>query len=89
MKRIDLLVGSAVVVWGQGGQPASSTPFSKQYLKVQPYSAEEDSRILKLYDGIRVCDVMDALDVVGLQDITMMDRNIRPLWRDEQGGVLQ
>ena len=57
---------------------------SKQYLKVQQYSAEEGSRILKLYNGLRVADIIDALDVAGLQDITMMDRNIRPLWRDEQ-----
>jgi len=66
------------MAWGQ------TTPFTTQYLKVRQYSAEEDSRVLKLYDGLRVADVMDALDVVGLQDITMMDRNIRPLWRDEQ-----
>jgi 4-hydroxy-4-methyl-2-oxoglutarate aldolase len=71
------------MLWAQAGRPAPPPP-SKQYLKVQQYSAEEDSRVLKLYDGLRVCDVMDALDVVGLQDITMMDRNIRPLWRDEQ-----
>ena len=71
------------MLWAQAGRPAPPPP-SKQYLKVQQYSAEEDSRVLKLYDGLRVCDIIDALDVVGLQDITMMDRNIRPLWRDEQ-----
>ena len=81
MKRIALFLCGAAMAWGQ---QAASTPFSKQYLKVKQYSAEEDSRVLKLYDGLRVCDVMDALDVVGLQDITMMDRDIRPLWRDEQ-----
>ena len=32
---------------------------SKQYLKVQQYSAEEDSRVLKLYDGLRVADIID------------------------------
>ena len=71
------------MLWAQGGNPALPQP-SKQYLKVQQYSAEEDSRVLKLYDGLRVADIIDALDVAGLQDITMMDRNIRPLWRDEQ-----
>jgi 4-hydroxy-4-methyl-2-oxoglutarate aldolase len=64
------------------GQP--STPLSKQFLEVKHYSQAEDDRIVKLYDGIRTVDVMDALDVVGLQDITMMDRDIRPLWKDEQ-----
>jgi len=64
------------------GQTGASTP--AQYLKAKVYTAEEDSRILKLYDGIRVSDVIDALDVVGLQGVTTMDRSIRPLWRDEQ-----
>jgi regulator of RNase E activity RraA len=71
------------MAWAQADKPALPPP-SKQYLTVKQYSAEEDSRVLKLYDGIRVADVMDALDVVGLQDVTMMDRNIRPLWRDEE-----
>ena len=52
------------------GQP--STPLSKQFLEVKHYSQAENDRIVKLYDGIRTVDVMDALDVVGLQDITMI-----------------
>jgi regulator of RNase E activity RraA len=51
---------------------------------VQEYSAEEDARIVKLYDGLRVADVIDGLDAVGLPEVTMMDQRIRPLWRDEQ-----
>jgi len=38
--------------------------------------------ILKLFEGLRVTDVNDALDTVGLTNIMIMDRNIRPLWRD-------
>ena len=38
--------------------------------------------ILKLYDGLRVTDVNDGLDAVGLQNVCIMDRSIRPLWRD-------
>ena len=83
MKTAALALCSLAVLWAQEGRPALPQP-SKQYLKVQQFSAEEDSRVLKLYDGLRVADIIDALDVVGLQDITMMDRNIRPLWRDEQ-----
>ena len=75
------------MIWAQGGQPAPApapTPPFRQYLKVQQYSADEDARIIKLYDGLRVCDVIDGLDAVGLQEVTMMDMHIRPLWRDEQ-----
>lgn len=83
MKTAALVLCGLGMLWAQQGNSTMPPP-SKQYLKVHQYSAEEDSRILKLYDGIRVADVIDALDVVGLQDITMMDRNIRPLWRDNE-----
>lgn len=38
--------------------------------------------ILKLYEGLRVTDVNDGLDAIGLQNVNSMDRGIRPLWRD-------
>ncbi len=46
------------------------------------YSPEEDQRVLKLYDGLRVADVSDGMDMAGLQDVGLMDPSIRPLWRD-------
>ena len=64
--------------------PDHAAPPAAQYLKARVYTAEEDARVLKLYDGLRVCDVIDALDAVGLQAVTTMDRSIRPMWRDEQ-----
>jgi regulator of RNase E activity RraA len=83
MKVTAFLFLTAVMAWSQAGQPPAP-PQSAQFLKARVYSAEEDSKILKLYEGLRVCDIIDALDVVGLQAITTMDRNIRPMWRDEQ-----
>ena len=38
--------------------------------------------ILALYKGLRVTDVNDGLDAVGLQNVCIMDHSIRPLWRD-------
>jgi regulator of RNase E activity RraA len=40
--------------------------------------------ILKLYEGLRVTDVCDGMDAVGLQDVGTMDQEIRPLWRDTE-----
>ncbi|MGA2145169.1 MAG: RraA family protein [Bryobacteraceae bacterium] len=83
--KIVLFVLAAAMAWAQSNQPAAAPPPpSRQYLKVQQYSAEEDSRLLKLYDGLRVADVIDGLDAVGLSEVTMMDKHIRPLWRDEE-----
>jgi 4-hydroxy-4-methyl-2-oxoglutarate aldolase len=85
--KTTLFLLAVASAWGQGrsgGQGGSPPPSSHQYLKVQQYTAEEDARIVKLYDGLRVADVIDGLDAVGLPEVTMMDKHIRPLWRDEQ-----
>jgi 4-hydroxy-4-methyl-2-oxoglutarate aldolase len=42
----------------------------------------EASELLSLYEGLRVTDVCDGLDAVGLIDTCTMDWEIRPLWRD-------
>ena len=42
----------------------------------------ERSQILALYEGLRVTDVCDGLDAVGIIDTCTMDWQIRPLWRD-------
>ena len=41
-----------------------------------------DEDILKLYDGLRVADVSDGLDMVGLRDIGLMGTEIEALWKD-------
>jgi 4-hydroxy-4-methyl-2-oxoglutarate aldolase len=48
------------------------------------YSAAEDQRVLKLFAGLRVSDVVDGMDAVGLQDIGTMSAKIGPLWRDTE-----
>ena len=44
--------------------------------------ADERRKILDLFNGLRLTDVCDAMDAVGLQDVGLMDKSIRPLWRD-------
>ena len=41
-----------------------------------------DKQILELYRGLRVADVSDGMDMVGLSDIGLMDTKITPLWKD-------
>ena len=41
-----------------------------------------DEQILKLYDGLRVADVSDGLDMVGLRDAGLLHQRIEPLWKD-------
>ncbi len=41
-----------------------------------------DEQILALYAELRVADVCDGMDMVGLRDAGTMDASIEPLWRD-------
>jgi 4-hydroxy-4-methyl-2-oxoglutarate aldolase len=43
-----------------------------------------DEQILKLYDGLRVADVSDGMDMVGLRDAGLMDQQIQALWKDTE-----
>lgn len=50
-------------------------------------SAQEsltDEQILEIYEGLRVADVCDGMDMVGLRDAGTMDAAIEPLWRDTE-----
>jgi regulator of RNase E activity RraA len=44
----------------------------------------ETTKLLNLYRSLRVTDVCDGLDAVGLIDTCTMDWQIRPLWRDTE-----
>lgn len=83
LKIASLALVMSAVGWAQSNT-SESAPASHEYLKAHQYTAEQDAQLLKLYDGLRVADVIDALDAVGLREVTMMDPHIRPLWRDEQ-----
>jgi len=44
----------------------------------------DNQTLLKLYKGLRVADVCDGMDMVGLKDAGLMDPKISPLWKDIQ-----
>src|SRR5262245_19663096 len=52
------------------------------FIPTRVYSPEEDSQILKSFAGLRVADVSDGMDAVGLHNSGLMDADLRPLWRD-------
>jgi 4-hydroxy-4-methyl-2-oxoglutarate aldolase len=65
-------------------QPAEKTIPDKVKLFI-PYTAyplEENQRILDMYKYLRVADVSDGMDVVGLQDVGLVDPEIHALWKD-------
>jgi regulator of RNase E activity RraA len=54
----------------------------KHFIATTTYSLDEDRRVLKLFDGLRVADVCDGMDKAGLQNIGLMSSEIQPLWKD-------
>jgi regulator of RNase E activity RraA len=78
MRTLLLIVAGCAVL------AAQNAPYSRQYLNVEQYSQADNEAIVKKFQGMRVTDVVDGLDVVGLQDVTVMDQGIRPLWTDAQ-----
>ena len=65
-----LLAAAAPIVAQTGGIAADRS------------SAPTDAELLELYDGLRVADVSDGMDVVGLRDVGLMDTRIQALWKD-------
>lgn len=52
------------------------------FIATRVFSAAEDQQILKAFDGLRVADVCDGMDALGLHNRGLMDPDIHPLWRD-------
>ena len=52
------------------------------FIPYQRYSQEDNERILKMYEFLRVADVSDGMDVAGLKDVGTVSPEIRALWRD-------
>src|SRR5262245_16190189 len=69
---------------GEGADPAAELRAGKSFIPTHIYTEEEDRNALRLFDGLRVADVSDAMDQAGLQNIGLMDFEIRPLWKDTQ-----
>jgi regulator of RNase E activity RraA len=52
------------------------------FIPTEVYSEPDDQKILELFRGLRVADVSDGMDAVGLQNIGLMNPEIHPLWKD-------
>jgi len=83
---VSLVAFSMVLCLGYSVSPAQqlTTPQGKRILQNKSFDDSEKARkeILDLYKNLRITDVLDGMDLIGLQDIGLMDNDIRPLWRD-------
>jgi regulator of RNase E activity RraA len=56
----------------------------KNLLTTKVYSLEEDQALLAKFKGLRVADISDGMDQVGLADVGLVSPAIKPLWKDAQ-----
>ena len=54
----------------------------KSFIPTRVFPLADDQRILKAFEGLRVADVTDGMDFVGLQNVGLMDPEIHALWKD-------
>ncbi|NMC38559.1 MAG: RraA family protein [Bacteroidales bacterium] len=52
------------------------------FIETKTYTAEEDAKILELYKDLRVADVSDGLDMVGLPGTGLVNPDIHASWVD-------
>jgi len=80
-----LAADSQPVAAKQGGTPSTDElRVGKNYIATKIYSAEEDEQILKLFEGLRVSDVADGMDKVGLTNRGLMSPEIHAAWKDTE-----
>ena len=64
------------------GSSVAELRAGKNFIPTKVYKAKEDEQILKLFDGLRVADVSDGMDKVGLTNTGLMSPEIHALWKD-------
>lgn len=68
-------------VSGQQVEPAEMM-FGYSFMQTTWYTEEQDQELLALYEGLRVADVSDGLDMAGLPGQGLVDPAIHPSWVD-------
>jgi 4-hydroxy-4-methyl-2-oxoglutarate aldolase len=84
---LPLLAATAVLATPVAAQqPAEkSIPDKVQlFIPYKEYTADENKRVLDEYKYLRVADVSDGMDVVGLQNIGLVNPEIHALWKDTE-----
>ena len=83
-----MMCAFSVLLLGAASAPGQkvTTPQGVRILQNRSFDDSDRARkeILDLYKDLRVTDVLDGMDLIGLQDIGLMDNDIRPLWRDTE-----
>ncbi len=86
-KFLAAAVVTTAFSWAGKAQSADPEAMMSGYnfIETSWYSEEEDQELLSLYEGLRVADVSDGMDMAGLPDQGLVDPAIHPSWVDYEG----
>lgn len=81
-----LIMSAPVAGVAAAQQPAETSIPDKVrlFIPYKDYAADDNKRILEMYKWLRVADVSDGMDVVGLQNIGLIDQEVHALWKDTE-----
>lgn len=81
---IAILAIASLPAWTPAAE--STRPEGVLHLQNKAFDDSDEARaeLLELYKGLRVSDVGDAMDRVGLPDVGVMEDYMRPLWTDTE-----
>ena len=84
MKKILITLVAAASVLGCPAQQADVSEMMSGYNFIEStwYTEAEDLALLELYEGLRVADVSDGMDMAGLPGTGLVDPAIHPSWVD-------
>lgn len=81
---LSMAAPTARIVSAQQPAETSIPDKVRLFIPYKDYTAEENTRILEMYKWLRVADVSDGMDVVGLQNIGLVDPEVHALWKDTE-----
>jgi regulator of RNase E activity RraA len=82
MRKIHLAFLTCFIVFGISASAQTENKVAKgvNLIATQSFSQEENLELLKMYETLRVADVSDGLDMVGLPNTGLVDPAIHPDW---------
>lgn len=93
MKKLNLFIFLFLVICGISANAQTDKDVAKgvNFLETQTYTQEENTDLLKLYETLRVADVSDGMDMVGLPNTGLVDPVIHPDWvnRDDLSHIIR
>ena len=82
MRASIVFFAAAIGLYASRSQAQPADRGGRNFIETRTFSAEDDQRILKAFDGLRVADVTDGMDFVGLHNVGLMNPEIHSLWKD-------